>query len=104
MIIILFFLAQTPVEADTVKTAVGATDSLKNDSLALDTLPKYKIPEVVEIIEPVAWGPIAGYAVSDDDLFYPTRSRFHPFWSRADCYIAGAASRIEFRSPSIRTL
>ena len=67
----LFFLTQTPVEADTVKTAVGATDSLKNDSLVLDTLPQYKIPEVVEITEPVAWGPgsFAEYAVSDDDLF-----------------------------------
>jgi len=59
-------------------------DSLKNDSLALDTLPKYKIPEVVEIVESVAKGPgsFVEYAVNDDDLFLSDAFAVSPFLAK----------------------
>jgi len=79
--IMIFLLAQLPVGSDTLGIAKTNLDSLAADSLAEDTLPKYKVPEVVEIAEPVVWGPgsIAPFAVNDYDLLLSDAFATTPF-------------------------
>lgn len=80
----LFFLAQTPVKADTIKTAVGVVDSVVSDSLALDTLSRYEIPEIVDMTDPVSRPPgsIAAFAIGDEDLFSSDAFAVSPFLNK----------------------
>lgn len=85
MIIILFFLTQLPVVADTVNPAADIPDSLITDSLTVDTLPKYTIPEVLEIADPgpPEPGSIAAVTINDYDLFLSDAFAVSPFLVKA---------------------
>jgi outer membrane receptor protein involved in Fe transport len=69
--IMIFLLAQLPVGSDTLGVAKTNPDSLAVDSLAEDTIPKYKIPEVVSFADGGAAPPgaLSAFPINDYDLF-----------------------------------